>query len=515
MQKVTSGKEAVSIIKNGDTVAILGNGGGILEPKLVFEEIERSFLDNGYPRDLTVIHSAGIGDKKAEGLNRFAHEKMVKRVIGGHWGWSPKMQKLAVDNKIEAYNLPQGAIVLNYRELAAKRPGLITKIGLKTFVDPDVNGGKLNDVTKEDIVEKINIGGEDWLRYKTMPIDVAVIRGTTADLNGNITFEEEPVFLEAFALAQAAYNSGGKVICQVKYLASNDTLNPKDIKIPGFMIDKVVVDNNQSQTSEDNFDPSLSGQIKKPISSITPLELNNRKIIARRAAMELEDYTVINLGFGMPDGVSNVANEEGIIDKLTFTLEQGIVGGVPAGGDIFGVAYNANMILDAPSQFDFYSGHGLDLTCLGLAQVDKKGDVNVSKFGSTISGCGGFIDISQTSKKCIFCGTFTAGGLETEISDGKLSIVKEGRHKKFVDDVEHITFSGQYASETKQEVLYVTERAVFTIKDGKLELIEIAPGVDLEKDILENMEFKPEISDNLKLMDERIFKDEKMNIKES
>lgn len=512
MGKIVSAKEASKLIKDGDTVAIIGNGGGVLEPKLMYKSIEERFFEEGSPRNLTLIHSAGIGDKDREGINRFAHEGMVKRVIGGHWGWSPKMQKMAIDDKIEAYNLPQGVIVSNYREIAAKRPGLITKIGLKTFVDPRVDGAKLNGVTKEDIVELIDIGGEEWLHYKTPKINVGIVRGTTADENGNITFEHEATMLEAVSLAQAAHNCGGKVICQVKYLAKAGTMDPRMVKIPGFYIDAVVVDEGQWQTSAGEFDPSLCGTTKKPTSSFAAMPLTHRKVIGRRASMIVDRGSVINLGFGMPDGVAAVAQEEGFADSLTMTIEQGLVGGVPAGGDIFGVAYNPDVLLDAPTQFDFYSGHGLDLTCLGLAQCDQYGNVNVSKFGTTISGCGGFIDISQTSKKCVFCGTFTAGGLKTEIRDGEIHILQEGRNRKFISNVEHVTFSGEYARETNQEVYYVTERAVFEMTSEGMVLVEIAPGIDLKTQILDQMDFEPIISDDLKLMDPRIFREEKMGI---
>lgn len=514
MSKFMTAEQAAGLIKDNDHVAIVANGGAVLEPKMMYKAVEDRFLETGSPKNLTLIHSAGIGDKDAEGVNRFAHEKLVKRVIGGHWGWSPKMQQLSNDNKIEAYNLPQGVIVLQYREIAGKRPGLITKTGLKTFTDPRISGGKLNEVTTENIVELMELDGEEWLRYKPYPIDVAIIRGSIADDNGNISMEYEPVNLEVLSVAQAAKNSGGKVICQVKYRTQNGTLSPRNIKIPGILVDAVVVDPKQEQTRAGEYDPTLTGAVKMPLEEIAPMALTHRKIIARRAALELERGSVINLGFGMPDGVAAVAAEEGISQYMTMTVEQGIVGGVPASGDIFGVAYNPEVILDATSQFDFYSGHGLDLTCLGLAQADKNGNVNVSKFGPTIAGCGGFIDISQTAKKCIFCGTMTAGGLKTQVKDGKLIILQEGKNIKFLDEVEHITFSGDYARESGQKVLYITERAVFEMTKDGLVLTEIAPGIDIEKDILNKMQFKPLMPIKPKLMDGRIFKNEIMGLKD-
>ena len=479
---------------------------------LKFGAIEKRFLATGSPANLTLTHSAGIGDKDKNGISRFAHEGMTKRVVGGHWGWSPKMQQMANENKIEAYNLPQGIIVSQYREIAAQRVGVITQTGLKTYVDPRVSGGKLNTVTKEDLVELIEMDGKEWLRYKTYPVTVALIRGSIGDEDGNISLAYEPTYLEALAIAQAVHNCGGIVICQVKHSAKSGSLNPKDVKIPGILVDAVVLAPKQMQTMEGEFNPTLAGDVKMPVEGMEPMILDQRKVIARRAAMELKKGTIINLGFGMPDGVARVAAEEGISDYVKMTIEQGIIGGVPAGGAIFGVAYNAEAFVDAPSQFDFYSGHGLDLTCLGLAQADAHGNVNVSKFGSTIAGCGGFIDISQTAKKCIFCGTFTAGGLKTEVKDGKITILQEGKHKKFLKNVEHITFSGDYARETKQQVLYVTERAVFEMTEDGLALREIAPGVDLQRDILDQMDFVPLMPEQPVLMSSSIFSTELLGL---
>lgn len=512
MSKFMTAIEAVKLVKDNDVIAVSGNGGGIMEPNVLFEALEQRFLTEGEPKNVSLMHSAGIGDKQNGGISRFAHKGMIKRVIGGHWGWSPRMQQMANDNEIEAYNLPQGVIALLYREIAAKRVGVITQTGLKTFVDPRVSGGRLNAVTKEDLVELITMDGREWLRYKIFDLNVALIRGSIGDEDGNISMEYEPAYLETFAIAQAVHNCGGKVICQVKYAARAGSLDPKQVKIPGILVDAVVVCPEQVQTIEGEFNPGLNGDVKIPSDSLQPMKLDQRKVIARRAAMELKKGNVINLGFGMPDGVARVAAEEGISDSVKMTIEQGIVGGIPAGGAIFGVAYNADAMIDGPSQFDFYSGHGLDMTCLGLAQADHQGNVNVSKFGSTIAGAGGFIDISQTAKKCVFCGTFTAGGLKTEIRDGRINILQEGAHKKFLQDVEHITFSGEYARENGQSVLYITERAVFEMTPEGLVLKEIAPGIDLEKDILAQMDFVPLMPKPPVLMDHRIFNEECMGL---
>ena len=508
--KVMSAAEAAALIADNTTLSFVGSGGAVLVPELVLEAVEERFISTGHPANITLLHASGIGDKDKRGVNRFAHKGMVKRVIGGHWGWSPRMQKLALDGEIEAYNLPQGAMVSLFREIAAKRPGLITKTGLGTFVDPRIEGGALNDRSPRNLIEVLQLGGEEWLWYKSFPLDVTIIRGTCADSNGNISMEQEPVEFEVLAQAQAAHNSGGLVICQVKYLTENKTLDPMLVKVPGILVDVVVVDPEQKQTDEGVYNPAFRGQFPVPMGSMPVMELTQRKIVTRRAAMELRKDAIVNLGFGMPDGVASVAAEEGFLDNITLSIEQGVFGGVPAQGEIFGVAYNPEAIINAPSTFDFYSGNGLDMTFLGLAQADVEGNVNVSKFGSVIAGCGGFIDISQSAKKLVFCGTFTVGGLKTVIEDGKLRIAQEGRSRKFVSNVEQITYSGNFGRKFEQEVLYVTERAVFRLLPAGLTLVEIAPGIDLEKDILAMMDFVPKIADDLKIMDERIFIDAPM-----
>ena len=512
MVQFMSGPEAAELIQDGDTIAMLGNGGMTVEPRLVYRCIGERFAATGAPRDLTLIHSAGIGDRGEEGLSRFAQDGMTRRVIGGHWAWSPRMQAMANEGRIEAYNLPQGVICQQYREIAAKRPGLITRTGLGTFVDPRIDGGKLNSATTEDLVDLIEIAGQTYLHFRPWQIDVGIIKGSTADLDGNISMADEVAFLEAQAIAMAAHNCGGLVIAQVRNVVETGTLHPQSVKVPGVLVDAVVVDPEQWQTCLGPYDPALCGASRRAQGAFDAMPLNQRKIIARRAAQELRPGMVINLGFGIPDGVASVANEEHLMDQITATIEQGLIGGIPAQGDIFGSAYNAQAFVDAPSQFDFYSGRGLDLTCLGMAQVDQHGNVNVSRFGPTIAGCGGFIDISQSAEVAIFCGTFTAGGLQTEVVDGELAILQEGRARKFVDRVQHITFSGGQARAQGQTVLYVTERAVFRLIDDGLELIEVAPGIDLQTQVLDQMGFRPAICPELTTMDARIFADAPMGL---
>jgi propionate CoA-transferase len=514
LKKVISAQDAIAIVHNGDVLATSGYGGNGTADGLMIA-LEKRFLESGSPENLTLVFAGGQGDGKEKGLNHLGHAGLIKRVIGGHYGLIPELEKLAVENKIEAYNIPEGVITHLYRDIAAGKPGTLSRVGLGTFVDPRQDGGKINEITTEDIVELVELGGVQSLFYKAFPINVAFIRGTTADPDGNVTMEKESLLLENLSMAMAAKNSGGYVICQVERIAQEGSLDSRQVKIPGVMVDCVVVaePEHHMQTYGTQYDPAYSGEIRIPLQTLPPVVLDEKKVIARRAALELAPNSVITLGIGLPDSVGAVAREEKVQDLITLTVDPGVIGGVPMGGLDFGAAVNCQAIIDHGSQFDFIDGGGLDAAFLGMAEADRDGNVNASRFGRRLSGCGGFINISQNSRKVVFVSTFSSSGLEVEIADGRERILKEGKFLKFVDRVGQTTFSGKYAAERRQDVLYITERCVFRLVDSGLELIEVAPGIDIERDIVSKMPFAPQVHDPVG-MDASIFRPEPMGLRD-
>lgn len=490
--KVISSQDAVALVRDGDILATTGYGGNGT-PDQLFVDLEKRFLAEAHPRDLTLIYAGGQGDGGSKGLNHLGHEDMLARVIGGHYGLMPAIEKLALENKIAAYNFPEGVITHLYRDIAAGKPGTLSRVGLRTFVDPRLEGGKVNEAASEDLVELLTLAGQETLFFKAMPINVAFIRGTTADPDGNITMEKESLRLENLAMALAAHNSGGIVICQVERIAEANSLDARRVRIPGILVDAVIVaePEHHMQTYGTQYNPGISGEVRVPLEDLAPLRLDEKKVIARRAALELSPNALVNLGIGLPDNIGRLASEEGISDLINLTVDPGVIGGVPLGGLDFGASINFTASIDHPYQFDLIDGGGLDVCFLGFAEGDGRGNVNASRFANRISGCGGFINISQNAKKVVFVGTFSSGGLKTEITDGKLSIIQEGKFGKFVEQISQVTFSGQLAAEEGREVLFVTERCVFRLGPDGLELTEITPGIDLERDILSKLPFAP------------------------
>ena len=515
--KIITPEQAAALVKDGDTLAVGGFVGcGVAEHLL--EALRQRYLETQAPRDLTLFHCAAVGDGKERGANRLGLEGLVRKLVCGHIGLEPALNKLTVENKLSTYMLPQGVTSHLLRAIAGKKMGVFTHVGLKTFVDPRLEGCKVNDRARasgEEVVKLLSIDGKDQLFFPSFPIDICFIRGSLADEDGNITLDREALLADQLEMAAAVRNSGGIVIAQVEQVVARNSFKPHDVKIHGFMVDYVVVGAKEFtfQTYlSDEYHPEWSGEYRVPMSSVTAMKLNERKVIARRGALELKPGMLINLGIGVPDGVAAIAAEEGFVDKITLSIESGVLGGVPLAGIGIGAGVNSVAYYKQPDIFDIYDGGGIDLSCLGAAEIDARGNVNVSKFGGRVVGPGGFINISQNAKKVCFCGTFVAGKQQFEIGDGRLNIIKDGDGLKFIEKVEQVTFSGEYAFETGQEVLYLTERAVFKVTEKGLTLIEIAPGVDLEKHILAKMGFKPAIADDLKEMDSRIFFDRPMGL---
>jgi propionate CoA-transferase len=513
--KITSAEEAVSIIRDGDAICTSGFV-GVGTPDHLLKALEARFLESAAPRDLTLVYAAGQGDGKDRGLNIIAHEGLLKRVIGGHWGLMPKMVKLAVDEKIEAYNVPISVVAQLYRDTAAGKPGMLTHVGIGTFVDPRSEGGRLNKRTAEPLSRIMEIDGQEWLYYKSIPLDVALIRATSADPEGNVSAERECLDLDAVSQAMAVKNSGGIVIVQVERIVRSKSIKARDVLIPGAFVDCVVLADpaDHMQTYGTAYDAAFSSEIRVPMDSVAPKPLDIRTVIARRCALELRPGAIVNLGIGMPEGIAGVAAEESVGELFTLTTEAGTIGGIPLSGLDFGAVLNCDAIIAQNQQFDLYDGGGLDLAFLGMAETDRHGNVNVSRFGDKIAGTGGFVDITQNARKVVYSGTFSTGKLEFAVEDGKVRLANDSGKCKLCDDVQQITFSGKVALEKGQQVLYVTERCVFELTAEGLELVEIAPGLDVQRDVLDRMPFQPLVR-NVREMDPRVFGEGDMGLRDS
>lgn len=505
MQVITA-EQAAALVQDGQSLIASGSGGGHAVPEALLAALGARFAACGAPAGLTFAHVVGIGDRASRGAAHLAHPGMVRRLITSALVDAPAFIPMAMEDRVETYTLPQGVLAQMMREMAAGRPGLITRTGLHTFVDPRQSGGLQGGTMTAPRVELMQIDGREWLRFLPWQIDVAFLRGTTADEDGNITMEQEAIPGEMLSTAQAVRRMGGTVIVQVKRLAKAGSLRAREVKIPGILVDHVVVEPGQRQTYATDYDPSYAGELRLPEGAIRPLPFGLRKIIARRAAMELRPGAICNIGAGISTGISAVAAEEGILGRIVLTNEQGFIGGAPLTGPDSGAAQNWAAMVDQPYQFDFYDGGGIDRAFLSFVEVSPDGDVNISRFGGTIVGIGGFVNISQNARETVFSGSFTAGGLEVDCADGRLRIVAEGRHRKFRQRVEQISYSGRFAAEEGRRAVFVTERAVFRLAEGRLRLDEIAPGISLEKDILAHMDFVPEMPVPPRLMDARLFR---------
>jgi len=505
---VVSADEAVAQIPDGATIGIGGSGSGHAIPDKLLEALGARFRATRRPGELTLLHAFGVGNQKDRGLEHVAIPEMYRRVVGGHWSMAPSMARLAEENRFEAYNLPAGIVVQLLHCAAAGSPGWLTHVGLHTFMDPRLEGGKLNESAREDIVELVERGGREWLFYPTIPVDVAFIHAWKADPDGNLGMNEAAGSWHNCALAQAAKAANGLTIAVVRERVERGGIHPRDVRVPGCFVDFVVVDPEQGQTFQTDYDPAFSGDARRPESEFEKLPLTVRKAIARRAAMELESGVVLNVGFGVPDGVLAVAREQGFADRIVPTIEHGQFGGTPAGGLDFGAVWNPDAILETGHMFDFYQGRGVDQTFLGFLQIDREGNVNVSKLAGRVIGTGGFIDISQRARKLVFCGTLAVKA-DAQIENGKLRYHRHGK-PKLVDQVAQVTFSGRYARELGQETLYVTEAAVFRLTEEGVRLEEIAPGVDLERDIYPQLGFRPAISDDLRVIPKAVFREPRL-----
>jgi len=518
---VLTATEAAGLIRDGSVVSV-SSSSGLGCPDAVLAGIGEWFAEKGSPRDLTMVHPIAAGDMYGVlGIDHIARPGLIKRVIAGSYpsgpskAEPPKVWQMIEKDEIEAYNLPSGVLFQMHRAGASGQPGILSGVGLDTFADPRREGGRMNGVTREDIVQVENRDGRDWLFYPAIRPDVTIIRGTTADESGNITFEDEGSTLGALDQAYAAHNNGGIVIAQVKRLAAAGTLAPQQVRVPGILVDALVVHSDQWQTTQTVYDPAISGLIRRPVDVIEPAEWGLEKVIARRAAQELQRDDIVNLGFGISALVPRILVEEGLADAVTWVIEQGAVGGVPLTGFAFGCALNPEALMPSIDQFTLLQGAGFDRAMLSFLEIDEEGSVNVHHLPGrrhVTAGVGGFADITSRGKHLVYSGYFTAGRRDIVIEDGRLVIRQDGTVPKLVERVSAVTFSGRRAIEQGQHVRYVTERCVLELRRPGMTVIEIAPGVDLQRDVLDKAAFKLHVADDLKEMDARLFQPEPLDL---
>jgi len=518
--KIISVEEAASLVKDNSVLSVNGFG-SISHPEEFDIALQKRFLKTGYPRNLTIYEVTGQGVfNPKEMFDRLAIDGLIRRVFSGHFASMPGIAKMVADGRIEGYNFPQGVMSHLLRASAGRKPGIISKIGLHTFVDPRWGGGRLNEISKETWVKLFKIDNKEYLFYSMPALDFGVIRGTTADPEGNITMEKEALILDAMALVEAVRANGGTAIAQVERISSSPA-NPHDVVVPGLFLDAVYVCPNQKLCFIEKYNPTYTGEkrikdeeIPKALEEIEALNGKAGKrrnlvhyIIARRASKEVRKGNVCNFGIGIPEIVSSLLDRKAM--ELIFTVEAGVIGGMPSRGISFGAGINPSAIIDQGSQFDFYDGGNLDISFLGALEIDESGSVNVSQVGNKIAGVGGFINLTQSAKRLVFCFPFTAKGLDVTFENGKLKILSEGKIPKFRKEVQQVSFNGNYAHKRGQEVIYVTERCVFKLEKGRLTLIEVAPGIDVEKDIFAKMPFRPQVAENIKIMDAEFFENYK------
>ncbi|MDA8194876.1 MAG: acyl CoA:acetate/3-ketoacid CoA transferase [Thermaerobacter sp.] len=519
MAQLVTAEKVANLISDGDCLLTVGMTlVGACES--VLEALEERYLRTGHPNHLTLIHASGQSDRQ-HGIQRLAHAGMVQRIIGSHWGLAPKWMDMISGNQVEAYCFPQGQMTHWLRSVASGLEGHLTQIGLGTFIDPRLEGGKMNDLTRglDDLVRVVEVRGREYLWFEAVPIDWALVRGTTADDVGNISAEDEAMKLEILPAVFAAQRYRGKVVAQVKNLVARGTIAPRQVEIPAPHVHYVVQAadplRQHRQTSSWYMDAAFSGEGYRMLADPAVGALDARRVIGRRALLELSAGAIVNMGTGIPnDVIGPEVVREGCRDQVVLTVESGVYGGMPVGGVDFGISRNPDALIEHPYQFDFYNGHGVDITFMGFGEMDAAGRVNATKFGTRATGAGGFIDITQPAKKVVFCGTLTTGGLSVEAAEGRLRIVHEGRTRKCVAAVVQVSFDGVRARGCHQDVLVVTERAVFHLVAGGWELTEIAPGIDLETDVLALMDFAPRVSPELKLMDAAIFRDGLLGLKD-